>query len=227
MVRWIDVVSSACAECTHPRGRYSASPADSTVSMTGSPVDALGDRRTVPCPRLGRQGMVVHGLMHDPAFLSGHLQDEHVMHVVMRIEAAIGGRRDVCVRLHRMAQIIDGLADEFDERRPQPVQTLQHNRCARGELVEYLRGVDLVGHLGTESGRPEVAVSSQDVALLGQPNERRAHPTLGDQFVDRVGESRSLKSRGNALGSAEQRLATPVLVGERSGSAAIQRLSIE
>ena len=35
--------------------------------------DTLGDRGTVLCPRLGRQGMVVHGLVHDPALLSERL----------------------------------------------------------------------------------------------------------------------------------------------------------
>ena len=121
MVRWIDVVSSACAECTHPRGRYSASPADSTVSMTGSPATRSAIAARCCCPRLRRQGMVEHRIVHDPALLSGHLQDEDVMDVVMRIEAAVGGWRDVGVRLHGMSQIVDGLADEVDERWPQPV----------------------------------------------------------------------------------------------------------
>ena len=80
--------------------------------------------------------MVEHGIMHYPTFLFSHLQDEDVMDVVMRIEATVGGRSDVGVRLHRMSQIVYGLADEVYQRRPQPVQTLKHNRCARSELVE-------------------------------------------------------------------------------------------
>ena len=75
--------------------------------MTGVAGDALGDRGAVVGPRLRRQGIVVHGLVHDPALLSGRLQDEHVVHVVVRIEAAVGRRRDVGVGLNGMAEIVD------------------------------------------------------------------------------------------------------------------------
>ena len=136
MVRWIDVVASACAECTQPRGRYSASPAESTVSMTGSSATRSAIAARCCVHGWDGRGWSTHGIMHYPTFLSSHLQDEDVMDVVMRIEATVGGRSDVGVRLHRMSQIVDGLADEVDQRRPQPVQTLKHNRCARGELVE-------------------------------------------------------------------------------------------
>ena len=85
---------------------------------------ALGDRGTMLRPRLRRQGMVVHGLVHDPALLPGRLQDEHVVDVVVRIEPAVGGWRDVGVRLHRVTQFVDRLPDEVDQRRPQPMQAL-------------------------------------------------------------------------------------------------------
>ena len=90
IVRWMDVVSMACAEWIHPRGRYSASPSESTVSMTGSSRDALGDGGAVLGPRLRGQRVLVHGFVHDPPLLAGGLQDEHVVDVVMGVEAAVG-----------------------------------------------------------------------------------------------------------------------------------------
>ena len=169
----------------------------------------------------------MHGLVHDPALLSGRLQDEYVVDVVVRIEAAIGGRRDVGVRLHRMTQIVDRLPDEVDQRRPQPVQALQHNRCASGELGQHLGGVHLVGHLRAESGRPEVAVLGQHVALLGQPDERRAHPALGDQLVDRVGREQIAEVAGQRAGRLSSGLRPQYSAANVWGSVAMQRLSIE
>jgi len=58
---------------------------------------------------LRRQGIDMDRLMHDPPLLPGCLQDEYVVDVVVRIEAASGGRRDVGVRLHRMTQFVDRL----------------------------------------------------------------------------------------------------------------------
>ena len=99
-----------------------------------------------------------------------------------------------------MTQIVDGLPDEVDQRRPQPVQALQHYRCAGGEFAEHLRRVDLIGHLGAESRRPEVTVPGQHVTLLGQPDERRAYPALGDQLIDRVGREQITEVAGQRTG---------------------------
>ena len=88
MVRWIDVVSSACAECTHPRGRYSASPADSTVSMTGSPVTRSAIAARCSVHGCDGSGWRCTGSCTIQRFWPDGLQDEDVVDVVMRIESA-------------------------------------------------------------------------------------------------------------------------------------------
>ncbi len=80
--------------------------------------------------------MRVHRRVHHPALLPGGLQDEDIVNVVVRIEAAVARRRDVGVRLHRVADFVDRLPDEVDDGRPQSMQPLQHYRCATGELAE-------------------------------------------------------------------------------------------
>ena len=53
MVRCTDVPPSAVAEWIQPRGRYSASPGRSTVSIAGSSRAALGDRGAVVASTAG------------------------------------------------------------------------------------------------------------------------------------------------------------------------------
>ena len=138
------------------------------------------------------------GFVHDPTFLPGYLENKDVVDVVMRVESPVARRRDVGVGLDGVAEVVDRLADEVDQRRPQPVQALQHNRRAGSEFAEHLARIHLVRHLGTEPGRSEIAVPGQHVTLLGQPDERRAYPAFGDQLVDGVWPRADRRSRGAA-----------------------------
>jgi len=95
-----------------------------------------------------------------------------------------------------MPQIVDHAPDEIDERWPQAVQSLEHNCCARSELIEYLRGVDLVRHFRAEAGGSEVTIPGHDFALLGHPDERRAYPALSEQLVDVVGREQVAEVAG-------------------------------
>ena len=99
-----------------------------------------------------------------------------------------------------MAEVVDRLADEIDHWWPQPVHTLQHYCCARGEFAKHLGRVNLVGHLRAEPCRPEVAVSGQHIAFLGETDERRAYPALGDQLVDHVGREQVAEVAGQRIG---------------------------
>ena len=65
------------------------------------------------------------------------------------------------------------------------MQSLQHDRRAGCELGQNLGRIHLVGHLGAEPGGSEIAVTREQIATGRHPDERCAHPTLGDQLVDR------------------------------------------
>ena len=106
----------ATAECSQPRGRYSASPA-------ASPRRSRVPRGRARSPRPGRRdhgssarGCVAHRGVHRPVLLPAHLQDEHVVHVVVRVEAARGLRRDVRVDLGRVPELGHQLAGERPQR---------------------------------------------------------------------------------------------------------------
>jgi hypothetical protein len=138
-------------------------------------------------PRLVRERQLVHRLVDDPALLTGHLQHEHVVHVVVRIETARGRGCHVGVHLRGMPQLAHERTREGHERRPRAVQALQHDRRSGRELGQDLRGVDLVGDFrAVAAGRGEPACG-QHVALLRHAQEGRAQGALGQQFVDRVG----------------------------------------
>ena len=54
-----------------------------------------------------------------------------------------------------------------------------------------------------EAGRPEVALACQQVTVPGHPDERCAHPALGDQLVHRRGGQQIAEVAGQCVGSAE------------------------
>ena len=144
---------SASAEWIHPRGRYSTSPGSNTASIAGAVRARVGDRVAVVGPRLVGERMPVHGLVDPPVLRAGDLDHEHVMRVVVRIEAARGRRRDVRVDLGGVTEIGDQLPGERRDRLPGAVQSLQHQRGAVRELLQHLLGVELVADLGAEAAR--------------------------------------------------------------------------
>ena len=150
----------------------------------GGAAAGVGDRGAVVGPHLVLERVRVHGRVDDPVLLAGHLQDEHVVGVVVRREALRRRRRDVRVDLRGMPQLLDELPREVDQRRPHPVQALEHDRRARRELGQHLVARHLVGHLGAEPARRGEPGGRQDVALVGQPDERRAQGAAADELVD-------------------------------------------
>ena len=105
--------------------------------------------------------------MDPPALLARDLQDEDVVDVVVRGEALRLGGCDVGVDLNRVAEIGGQGAREVDERRPQPMQSLEHDRVP----VEEQREHPVVGDLVADhrAGAPGAGVpgSPDDVAVLG------------------------------------------------------------
>jgi hypothetical protein len=118
------------------------------------------------------------------------------MHVVVKVEAAIVRRRDVGIRLDRMTDVINSLPYEIDERRPKPVQPLKNDGGTGSEQAEHLGRIDLIGDFGAEAGGTEIAVLGQDLALLGQPDERGAYPALCDELVDHIGRQQITEVTG-------------------------------
>ena len=183
------------------------------------------DGGAVVGPRLVAQRRVQHRLMDPPALLARHLQDEDVVHVVVRRETLRRRGSDVGVDLDRVAQVGGQCSGEVDERRPQPVQALQHDGVAVEEQLEH----PVVGHLVadecTDAAGPGVAAGRRHDAVAGQPDEGRAQPTAGEQLVDRgQGEDVVVRRRRRA-----RRVGTAAVRGTRRrgrtrpGRAAMQR----
>ena len=107
IVRWIDVDSSDRAECIQPRGRYSASPAESTVSMTGrrATASAIASRCSVHgCDGSGMR----RGQARAPSSASARRPAGRRRRGRRSADRIRGCRRgDVRVGLHRMTQIVD------------------------------------------------------------------------------------------------------------------------
>ena len=78
--------------------------------MTGVAAAGVGDRGAVVGPHLVLERVRVHGRVDDPVLLAGHLQDEHVVGVVVRGEALRRRRRDVRVDLRGVPELLDELA---------------------------------------------------------------------------------------------------------------------
>ena len=69
-----------------------------------------------------------------PPLVARDLQDEHVVHVVVRGEPAVLRRRDVRVDLNWMAELRCQVGGEVDEWRPCAMQPLQHQGAAAADL---------------------------------------------------------------------------------------------
>ena len=197
-----------------PRGRYSASPGSRTVSISGSSAtrSAISDLKVV-------EGLISQRVGDDrrvdgPVLAPGHLQDEHVVNVVMRREALVLRRGDVRVDLDRMAELVGEPCGEVDERRPRSVQALEHQRRAIRERGQHLVVGRLVRDRGAGSSAPGERSRRSDRAVLRHAQERRPQPTLGHQLVDRGGVDQVGEARRELSRARQSRPATPVLLGE-------------
>jgi hypothetical protein len=117
------------------------------------------------------------GLVDEPAFLARDLEREYVVRVVVDREALRRPRREVGVRLRRMAELGLERPAELRERLPVQVQALEDDRRTILEL-----GEDPLDIRGAREGlRPpgEVLRVVGDVELrarLREPEAREAKP---------------------------------------------------
>jgi hypothetical protein len=135
-------------------------------------VGSCGDSFATVGPRLVAQWRGVDGFVDAPALAAGDLEHEDVVHVVVVVEATGLRRSDVSVDLHGMAEVGRELLGEVDERRPGPVQCLEHERRAVGEQRRELGVVHLVGDARTDAAGTGEVASREGGALLGHPDER-------------------------------------------------------
>ena len=148
MVRWVLTPPRAAAACRNPRGRYRQSPGRSTASISGGSGARSLHRAPPVGPGLVAQRRLQHRCVDLPALLAGDLQHEDVVHVVVVAEPLVLRRGDVRVGLDGMAELGRQLLAERDDRRPDPVQALQHHGRAVGEQPDQLVVADLIGDAG-------------------------------------------------------------------------------
>ncbi len=134
---------------------------------------AQGDAVAVLGPGLGSERMPVDGFVDRPPLRAGDLDHEDVVRVEVRIEAARRRRGDVGVDLRGVAEVGDQPSSEGGDRLPRAVKALQHQRGTAGELLENLRRIQLVAHLGAEAARAREQRRGQDSAFRGHAHERR------------------------------------------------------
>jgi hypothetical protein len=168
-------------------------------------------------PGLVAQGRLVDGGVDAPALGAGDLQDEHVVHVVVVVEAARLRRRDVGVDLDGVAEVGDELLGERHDRGPGAVQGLQHERGAVGEQCREAGVVDLVGDAGTHAAAGREGAGGQGAAVLRDPQERGTQAVGGDEVVDRGLAEEVVEGAGQVGRAGEQRRPTPRVGGEADG----------
>jgi hypothetical protein len=114
-----------------------------------------------------------------PMLDAGHLQHEHVVRVVMDVEALRDRRSQINVHLHRVRQLDLELAAEVRQRRPKAVDRLQHDRGAVREQLVDASGVDDVVQLARLDARLlRIERRRQRLPLLHHTERREAKPAL-------------------------------------------------
>ena len=157
------------------------SPASSTPSSTGAPGLAVLRLRVLLI--LARQ--LDDGLVHAPVLLSGRLEDEDVVRVVVDGEPLGGARREVRVRLHRLAERGFKPAAEVGDRRPVVVERLKDDRRAVLELGEDAVDVDRPAErLRAPAEVDRVRLRLEHGPLADEPERREAQRARADQPLD-------------------------------------------
>ena len=153
----------------------------------GRTVGGRGHLVGPPAPRLPLQRVDQDRLVYPPPLAPLHLQHEHVVRVVMGGEALVAGRGQVGVDLHRGGQLGGQRPGQVDQRRPQPVQPLEHQRRAGIEQRQH----PLVEHLVGDSPRPP-----RRYPCTGSPAARyRPWPRAGTGYAARAGSAGRRRTR--------------------------------
>jgi hypothetical protein len=183
----------------------------------------LDEWRTLSClfdsglpagPRLVTQRQLVHRRADLPPLLTGDLQDEHVVDVVVVAEALVLRWCDIGVDLHGVAELTGERLGELDDRAPGPVQPLEHEGRALGEVVQHGVVTHLVRDGRTDPPTAGEAAVLERRAVARHAQEGRAQAAARDELVDRVGGEQVVERLGQVFRAVEQRLARPVAVGE-------------
>jgi hypothetical protein len=154
----------------------------------------------------------------------GDLEDEDVVHVVVRAEAARPRGCDVGVALRRVAELGGEPGGEVDDGRPRAVEPLQHDRGAVREEGGDGVVADLVADLGPGARGAGERTRVDDRPVLGQAQERGAQPATGQQLVRAV-QVEHVAERTRVGSATEQRCTTPVPlreVGDTEAGQAVQ-----
>ena len=125
----------------------------------------------------------MHRPVDSPTFRAGQLHHEDVVGVVVSAESLSALRGDVRIDLDRVVQLVGELGGEGADRRPGPVQRLQHDRGPARQLAQDPGAVDLVADGRPHTTGTRVGPVGQHGTVLGQPDERRTEPVFGDDVV--------------------------------------------
>ncbi len=168
----------------------------------------------VGVPRLIAQRISMHRRVHRPVLGARQLQHEHVVHVEMGRETPGGRRGDVGVGLHRVPELGPEPGRELDHRCPQPMQRLEHDGRAVGELPGNGVVPNLIPDFGTHSPRPGEGGGVDHRPVAREPQERRSQPAGRKQLVDAVKVQQV--GEGVRVGAVnQQRFPPPVPTAER------------
>jgi hypothetical protein len=164
--------------------------------------DPLGDLGLEPVEWLVVQWVIDDRGVDDPVLAPGHLQDEHVVNVMVGREALALRGGDVGVDLRWVAELVGHPRPELHERGPGAVQALQDQRRAVGDAGQHLVVGGLVSDTGSGPAAAGVRRRRQDGAVLGHAQKRCSQPTLGDQLVHRGGgeQVREIRSQLGGAG---------------------------
>ena len=103
---------------------------------------------------------------------------------------------------------------EGDQRRPDPVQGLQHDGRPVGDERQHPVIGDLIGHLGPGATGAGIPRRIDHRPVLGQPQERRTEATAGQQLIDRVQVQQVAECCPVVIRRGQQRLRPPVRIGK-------------
>ena len=200
-------------------------PAARQVERVAGPQDEVVGRLAVLPERL-RVALVLQReleqrVVEEPALLAGHLEDEHVVGVVVHGEALRAARRVVGVRLNAETERFLELPAEDRQRQPVHVQRLEDDRRARLPLGEDAGDV----HRLREGGPPgDVGGVGADVelpTLAHQPESGIADRRGADQPLD-VGLGEEVVEAARLVPRDDERPLLPMLGEERVGGDGVE-----
>ena len=104
-----------------------------------------------------------------------------------------------------MAQIRAQCAGELDERRPEAMERLQHDRVPGREQLHDPVVDDLVADGCADTARTGEARGVDDRAVLRDSNERRAEPSGREDLVRRIEREEVAEALAELTAPGEQR----------------------